>query len=66
MWFSFIAKEQRLNQTFLKFFGDILTMPHNKFSTFISAYAELQPPRVGHKARISGTVEEMLPPWVIE
>ncbi|WP_370271540.1 replication initiation protein, partial [Hyphomonas sp.] len=31
-----------------------------------AAYAELQRPRVGRKARITGTVEEMLPPEVIE
>jgi len=31
-----------------------------------AAYAELQRPRVGRFARITGTVEEMLPPEVIE
>lgn len=31
-----------------------------------AAYAELQRPRVGRKARITGTVEEMLPPDVVE
>ena len=31
-----------------------------------AAYAELQRPRVGRKARITGTVEEMLPSEVIE
>lgn len=31
-----------------------------------AAYAELQRPRVGRKARISGTVEEMLPSGVID
>lgn len=31
-----------------------------------AAYAELQRSRVGHKARITGTVEEMLPPEVME
>ena len=31
-----------------------------------AACAELQRPRVGRKARITGTVEEMLPPDVIE
>lgn len=31
-----------------------------------AAYAELQRPRVGRLARITGTVEEMLPPEVIE
>lgn len=31
-----------------------------------AAYAELQRARVGRKARITGTVEEMLPPEVIE
>jgi hypothetical protein len=31
-----------------------------------AAYAELQRPRVGRKARINGTVEEMLSPEVIE
>ena len=31
-----------------------------------TAYAELQRPRVGRKARITGTVEEMLSPEVIE
>ncbi|OSP53700.1 hypothetical protein BV911_16445 [Pseudoruegeria sp. SK021] len=31
-----------------------------------AAYAELQRPRVGRKARITGTVEEMLPSAIIE
>ncbi|MEM8976849.1 MAG: replication initiation protein [Pseudomonadota bacterium] len=31
-----------------------------------AAYAELQRSRVGRKARITGTVEDMLPPQVIE
>jgi hypothetical protein len=31
-----------------------------------AAYAELQRPRVGRLARITGTVEEMLPPEVID
>jgi hypothetical protein len=31
-----------------------------------AAYAELQRPRVGRLARISGTVEEMFPPEVID
>ena len=31
-----------------------------------AAYAELERPRVGRKARITGTVEDMLPPEVIE
>jgi hypothetical protein len=31
-----------------------------------AAYAELQRPRVSRKARITGTVEDMLPPEVIK